>query len=100
MSKGGTLFTMTYYGSPDGGEELQTSWESPKAALGAPSAILAAELGPKGFACMRSRPARSPRAQASGIRNSTNCSTKQGEAPARCLAASEDVGVATAFLAH
>ena len=50
---------------------------------------------------MPSRPARSRRAPRPAFRSSTSCSTRRkAKAPARSLVSIDDVGVATAFLAH
>ena len=73
-----------------------------KAALESAVRYLAAELGPKGIRVHAIYPG--PLATRSSVRHfpsSTSCSRKaRGKAPSRSLVSIDDVGVATAFLAH
>lgn len=78
MKKGGTLFTMTYYGSQMVVENYNIMGVA-KAALECSVRYLAAELGPKGIRVHAVSPGPLATRAASGI---------------------ADVGVATAFLAH
>jgi enoyl-[acyl-carrier protein] reductase I len=81
MPRGGTLFTMTYYGSQMVVENYNIMGVA-KAALESAVRYLAAELGPKGIRGARdlSRPARDPRRlRHPGIR----CAARQGEEKSR-----------------
>ena len=62
MRKGGTMFTMTYYGSQMVVENYTTtSWESPRQRSKAPSATLRPRLAPKESASMPFHPGPWPR---------------------------------------
>ena len=76
MKDGGALFTMSYFGAERVVENYNLMGPV-KAALEASARYLAAELGRRGFACTRSRPAplRPARHRASPI--STSCSTRR-----------------------
>ena len=63
MKDGGTLSTMTYYGSPDGGGALQHHGSGQGRARSRPCAISPPSLGPRASGCTRSRPVRSRRAR-------------------------------------
>ena len=97
MRKGGTLFTMTYYGSQRVVKNYNIMGVA-KAALEAAVRYLAAELGPKDVACTRYLPGRS-RIHALAFRNRSAARQSQGNS-ARSLVSIDGVGVATAFLAH
>jgi enoyl-[acyl-carrier protein] reductase I len=85
MRKGGTLFTMTYYGSQMVVKNYNIMGVA-KAALESAVRYIAAELGPKGIRVHAISPGPLDKAKA--------------KAPARSLVSIKDVGVATAFLAH
>ena len=100
MKKGGTLFTMTYYGSQMVVENYNIMGVA-KAALESAVRYLAAELGPKGIRVHAISPGPLATRAASGIPEFDALLDKaQSKAPARQLVSIEDVGVATAFLAH
>ena len=100
MRNGGTLFTMTYYGSQMVVKNYNIMGVA-KAALESAVRYIAAELGPKVSASTPSRRVRWPPVPHREFRNSTSCSTRpKTKAPARSLVSIDDVGVATAFLAH
>ena len=71
MRKGGTLFTMTYYGSQMVVENYNVMGVA-KAALEPPSATLQPSWVRRASACTRSRPGRSPRARRPASPNSTS----------------------------
>lgn len=100
MRRGGTLFTMTYYGS----QMVVTNYNImgvAKAALESAVRYLAAELGPKGIRVHAISPGPLATRAASGIPEFDALLEKaKGKAPARSLVSIDDVGVATAFLAH
>jgi enoyl-[acyl-carrier protein] reductase I len=100
MRKGGSLFTMTYYGS----ERVVKNYNImgvAKAALECSVRYLAAELGPKGIRVHAISPGPLATRAASGIPEFDALLDKaKGKAPTRSLVSIEDVGVATAFLAH
>jgi enoyl-[acyl-carrier protein] reductase I len=99
MPKGGTLFTMTYYGSQLVVENYNLMGPV-KAALEASTRYLAAELGPKGIRVHAISPGPLKTRAASGIAEFDALLDKaQAKAPARSLVSIEDVGAATAFLA-
>ncbi len=99
MPKGGTLFTMTYYGSQLVVENYNLMGPV-KAALEASTRYLAAELGPKGIRVHAISPGPLKTRAASGIAEFDALIEKaQAKAPARSLVSVEDVGAATAFLA-
>jgi enoyl-[acyl-carrier protein] reductase I len=100
MNKGGALFTMTYYGS----QKVVSNYNImgvAKAALEGTVRYLAAELGPKGIRVHAISPGPLATRAASGIPEFDKLLDKaRGTAPARELVSIDDVGVATAFLAH
>jgi enoyl-[acyl-carrier protein] reductase I len=100
MTKGGSLFTMTYYGS----QRVVSNYNImgvAKAALESAVRYLAAELGPKGIRVHAISPGPLATRAASGIPEFDRLLDKaRGKAPARNLVTIDDVGVATAFLAH
>ncbi|HZA94399.1 MAG TPA: enoyl-ACP reductase FabI [Gemmatimonadales bacterium] len=100
MSKGGSLFTMTYYGS----QRVVSNYNImgvAKAALESTVRYLAAELGPKGIRVHAISPGPLATRAASGIPEFDKLLSKaRGKAPARNLVSIDDVGIATAFLAH
>jgi enoyl-[acyl-carrier protein] reductase I len=100
MRKGGALFTMSYYGSQVVVKNYNIMGVA-KAALESAVRYLAAELGPKGIRVHAISPGPlAPRA-ASGIPEFDALLDKaKVKAPARSLVSIDDVGVATAFLAH
>jgi enoyl-[acyl-carrier protein] reductase I len=100
MKKGGTLFTMTYYGSQMVVENYNIMGVA-KAALECSVRYLAAELGPKGIRVHAISPGPLATRAASGIAEFDELLAKaKSRAPARELISIDDVGVATAFLAH
>ena len=100
MRRGGTLFTMTYYGSQMVVENYNIMGVA-KAALESAVRYLAAELGPKGIRVHAISPGPLATRAASGIPEFDALLEKaKGKAPARSLVSIDDVGVATAFLAH
>jgi enoyl-[acyl-carrier protein] reductase I len=100
MKRGGTLFTMTYYGSQMVVENYNIMGVA-KAALESAVRYLAAELGPKGIRVHAISPGPLATRAASGIPEfDTLLDKAKQKAPARSLVSIDDVGVATAFLAH
>jgi enoyl-[acyl-carrier protein] reductase I len=100
MGKGGTLFTMTYYGSQMVVENYNIMGVA-KAALESAVRYIAAELGPKGIRVHAISPGPLATRAASGIPEFDELLDKaKAKAPARSLVSIDDVGVATAFLAH
>jgi enoyl-[acyl-carrier protein] reductase I len=100
MKNGGTLFTMTYYGSQTVVENYNIMGVA-KAALECAVRYLAAELGPKGIRVHAISPGALATRAASGIPEFDELLEKtRTKAPARELIGIVDVGVATAFLAH
>ena len=100
MRKGGTLFTMTYYGSQMVVKNYNIMGVA-KAALESAVRYLAAELGPKGIRVHAISPGPLATRAASGIPEFDALLDKaRAKAPARSLVSIDDVGVATAFLAH
>ena len=100
MPNGGTLFTMTYYGSQMVVENYNIMGVA-KAALEAAVRYIAAELGPKGIRVHAISPGPLATRAASGIPEFDELLDKaKSKAPARSLVSIDDVGVATAFLAH
>src|SRR5262245_42772007 len=100
MKKGGTLFTMTYYGSRTVVKNYNIMGVA-KAALEAAVRYIAAELGPKGIRVHAISPGPLATRAASGIPEFDALLEKaRAKAPARSLVSIEDVGAATAFLAH
>jgi enoyl-[acyl-carrier protein] reductase I len=100
MTDGGTLFTMTYYGSQMVVKNYNIMGVA-KAALECAVKYVAAELGPKGIRVHAISPGPLATRAASGIPEFDELLDKaKTKAPARSLVSIEDVGVATAFLAH
>jgi enoyl-[acyl-carrier protein] reductase I len=100
MAKGGTLFTMTYYGSQMVVENYNVMGVA-KAALESAVRYMAAELGPKGIRVHAISPGPLSTRAASGIAEFDELLEKaKAKAPSRSLVSIDDVGVATAFLAH
>jgi enoyl-[acyl-carrier protein] reductase I len=100
MKKGGSLFTMSYYGSQRVVKNYNVMGVA-KAALEAAVRYMAAELGPKGIRVHAVSPGPLATRAASGIPEFDALLDKaRGKAPARSLVSIDDVGVATAFLAH
>jgi enoyl-[acyl-carrier protein] reductase I len=99
MKDGGTLFTMTYYGSQMVVENYNMMGPV-KAALESATRYMAAELGPKGIRVHAISPGPLKTRAASGIREFDKLLQKaQSKAPSRSLVSIDDVGVAVAFLA-
>jgi enoyl-[acyl-carrier protein] reductase I len=99
MPNGGTLFTMSYYGSQMVVEHYNIMGPV-KAALESTTRYLAAELGPKGIRVHAISPGPLKTRAASGIAEFDALLDKaQAKAPTRSLVSIEDVGAATAFLA-
>jgi enoyl-[acyl-carrier protein] reductase I len=100
MRKGGTLFTMTYYGSQMVVKNYNIMGVA-KAALESAVRYAAAELGPKGIRVHAISPGPLATRAASGIPEFDALLDKaKAKAPARSLVSIDDVGIATAFLAH
>src|SRR5262249_27341183 len=100
MRKGGSLFTMTYYGSQMVVENYNIMGVA-KAALESAVRYIAAEVGPKGIRVHAISPGPLATRAASGIPEFDELLHKpQAKAPARSLVNVMDVGLATAFLAH
>lgn len=99
MKNGGTLFTMSYFGSQAVVEHYNIMGVA-KAALEASVRYLAAELGPKGIRVHAISPGPLATRAASGIPEFDELLEKaKQKAPARALVSIDDVGIATAFLA-
>jgi enoyl-[acyl-carrier protein] reductase I len=100
MRQGGTLFTMTYYGSQMVVKNYNIMGVA-KSALECAVRYLAAELGPKGIRVHAVSPGPLATRAASGIPEFDALLEKaKGKTPAKKLVTIDDVGVATAFLAH
>jgi enoyl-[acyl-carrier protein] reductase I len=100
MHEGGTLFTMTYYGSQMVVKNYNIMGVA-KAALESAVRYLAAELGPKGIRVHAISPGPLATRAASGIPEFDELLEKaKAKAPTQSLVSIDDVGVATAFLAH
>jgi enoyl-[acyl-carrier protein] reductase I len=100
MKNGGSLFTMTYYGSQKVVENYNIMGVA-KAALESAVRYMAAELGPKGIRVHAISPGPLATRAASGIPEFDELLAKaERKSPARELVGIDDVGVATAFLAH
>ena len=100
MKNGGTLFTMTYYGSQMVVKNYNIMGVA-KAALEAAVRYIAAELGPKGIRVHAISPGPLQTRAASGIPEFDALLDKaKAKAPVRILVNIDDVGVATAILAH
>ena len=99
MKNGGTLFTMTYYGSQMVVKNYNVMGVA-KAGLETAVRYIAAELGPKGIRVHAISPGPLATRAASGIPEFDELMDKaQSKAPARSLVSIDDVGAATAFLA-
>jgi enoyl-[acyl-carrier protein] reductase I len=99
MKNGGTIFTMTYYGSQMVVKNYNVMGVA-KAALESAVRYIAAELGPKGIRVHAISPGPLATRAASGIPEFDELMDKaQSQAPARSLVSIDDVGKATAFLA-
>jgi enoyl-[acyl-carrier protein] reductase I len=99
MKGGGTLFTMTYYGSQMVVENYNIMGVA-KAALECAVRYAAAELGPKNIRVHAISPGPLETRAASGIPEFDELMAKaQSKAPARSLVSIDDVGKAVAFLA-
>ena len=97
---GGTLFTMTYYGSQMVVKNYNIMGVA-KAALESAVRYIAAELGPKGIRVHAISPGPLATRAASGIPEFDALLDKaRTKAPTRSLVSIDDVGAATAFLAH
>jgi enoyl-[acyl-carrier protein] reductase I len=100
MKDGGTLFTMTYYGSEKVVENYNIMGVA-KAALECAVRYLAAELGPMGIRVHAISPGPLATRAASGIAEFDELLEKaKVKAPSRALVDIDDVGAACAFLAH
>jgi enoyl-[acyl-carrier protein] reductase I len=100
MKDGGTMFTMTYYGSEKVVENYNIMGVA-KAALESAVRYVAAELGPKGIRVHAISPGPLATRAASGIPEFDELLAKAKlKSPARALAHIDDVGAACAFLAH
>jgi enoyl-[acyl-carrier protein] reductase I len=99
MKEGGTLFCMTYYGSQMVVEHYGIMGPV-KAALESATRYLAAELGPVGIRVHAISPGPLKTRAASGIAHFDEMLARaQEKAPARSLVSTDDVGLATAYLA-
>jgi len=99
MRKGGSLFTMTYYGSQMVVKNYNIMGVA-KAALESAVRYIAAELGPKGIRVHAISPGPLATRAASGIPEFDALLDKaKSKAPARSLVSIDDVGTATAVLA-
>ena len=99
MKRGGTMFTMTYYGSQIVVQNYNVMGVA-KAALEAAVRYIAAEVGPKGIRVHAISPGPLATRAASGIPEFDELMDKaESKAPARSLVSIDDVGAATAFLA-
>lgn len=99
MKNGGTLFTMTYYGSQMVVENYNIMGPV-KAALESATRYLAAELGPQGIRVHAISPGPLKTRAASGISEFDKLLQKaQAKAPSHSLVSIDDVGVAVAVLA-
>jgi enoyl-[acyl-carrier protein] reductase I len=100
MSRGDSLFTMTYHGSRKGVTNHNIMGVA-KATLESAVRYVAAELRPKGIRVHAISPGPLATRAASGNPEFDGLLDKaRGKAPARNLVSIDDVGVATAFLAH
>jgi enoyl-[acyl-carrier protein] reductase I len=100
MKDGGTLFTMSYYGSQMVVKNYNIMGVA-KASLECAVRYIAAELGPKGIRVHAISPGPLATRAASGIPEFDELLDKAREtAPTRSLVSIDDVGIATAFLAH
>jgi enoyl-[acyl-carrier protein] reductase I len=100
MRKGGSLFTMSYFGSQRVVKNYNIMGVA-KAALESAVRYMAAELGPKGIRVHAISPGPLATRAASGIPEFDALLDKaKAKAPARSLVSIDDVGAAVAFLAH
>jgi enoyl-[acyl-carrier protein] reductase I len=100
MKNGGSMFTMTYYGSEKVVENYNIMGVA-KAALESAVRYVAAELGPKGIRVHAISPGPLATRAASGIPEFDELLEKaKVKAPSRALVDIDDVGAACAFLAH
>jgi enoyl-[acyl-carrier protein] reductase I len=100
MSRGGTMFTMSYYGSQMVVKNYNIMGVA-KAALESAVRYMAAELGPKGIRVHAISPGPLATRAASGIPEFDELLEKaKAKAPTGSLVSIDDVGVTTAFLAH
>ncbi|MFD2182684.1 enoyl-ACP reductase FabI [Rhodoplanes azumiensis] len=100
MTNGGALFTMTYYGSQRVVQHYNIMGVA-KAALESAVRYLAAELGPQGIRVHAISPGPLATRAASGIPEFDELLEKaRGKSPTHKLVSIDDVGLATAFLAH
>lgn len=100
MTQGGALFTMSYYGSQRVVKNYNIMGVA-KAALESAVRYLAAELGPKGIRVHAISPGPLATRAASGIPEfDALLDRAKKKAPLHRLVTIEDVGIATAFLAH
>jgi enoyl-[acyl-carrier protein] reductase I len=99
MKNGGTLFTMTYFGSTQVVEGYNMMGPV-KAALEAATRYMAVELGPKGIRVHAISPGPLKTRAASGLNHFDELLNRAAsKAPARAQVSIEDVGAATAALA-
>jgi enoyl-[acyl-carrier protein] reductase I len=99
MTKGGTLFTMSYYGSRRVVENYNIMGVA-KAALEAAVRYMAAELGPKGIRVHAISPGPLVTRAALGLLHFSDLLAKaQEKSPIHTQVNVDDVGAATAFLA-
>jgi len=99
MKNGGTMFTMTYYGSQAVIEHYNVMGVA-KAALEAAVRYIAAEVGPRGIRVHAISPGPLATRAASGIPEFDELLERaQRKAPVRHLVSIDDIGAATAFLA-
>lgn len=100
MSRGGTMFTMSYYGSQMVVKNYNIMGVA-KAALESAVRYMAAELGPKGIRVHAISPGPLATRAASGIPEFDELLEKaKAKAPSGSLVSIDDVGITTAFLAH
>ena len=99
MKKGGTLFTMTYYGSQMVVKNYNVMGVA-KAALESAVRYIAAELGPKGIRVHAISPGPVATRASSGLKEFDQLlAASQARSPLRELVDIDDVGAAAAFLA-
>src|ERR1700741_3073950 len=100
MTGGGTIFAMSYHGANEVIDNYGIMGPV-KAALESAVRYLAADLGPQGIRVHAISPGPLATRAASGIPDFDELLEKaKSKAPTRSLVSIEDVGVATAFLAH
>jgi enoyl-[acyl-carrier protein] reductase I len=100
MKNGGSLFTMTYYGSQMVVENYNLMGVA-KAALESAVRYMAAELGPRGIRVHAVSPGPLATRAASGIAEFDSLLDKAAtRSPARRLVTIDEVGATCAFLAH